>query len=103
MAGTEVNSDQLGKAWDMHRKGDHKGAQGVFAQVLGSESSNIDAMYGLGLSQRVAGDMSGALSTFEKCLAEVTRQLASNKGDDHFEMLQRMVTQRIDELKQRAK
>jgi thioredoxin-like negative regulator of GroEL len=101
MAGTEVSSDQLGKAWALHRQGDQKGAQGIYTQVLGSEVNNIDALYGLGLAQRSAGDLSAARATFEKCLAEVEQQLIQNPTDDHFEMLQRMVGQRLAELKQK--
>jgi tetratricopeptide (TPR) repeat protein len=97
MAKNEIG-EKIGAAWALHRQGDQDGAIAQFTALIRQEPNQIDAMYGLGLAQRSKGLKDAAVKTFEDCLALVNRALAENPGDDKYEILQRMVSQRLAEL-----
>ncbi len=90
--------EKIGAAWALHRQGNHDGAIAQFTALVRQEPNHIDAMYGLGLAQRSSGQKDEAIKTFENCRALVNRALADNPGDDKYEILQRMVSQRLAEL-----
>lgn len=99
MAKNQEYAEQLGSAWALHRKGQNEAAIHEFSGLLQTSANNIDALYGLGLSQRSSGQLEAAQTTFERCLTQVNEALAAHPGEDRYEMLQKMTRQRIDELK----
>ncbi|MFN8529963.1 MAG: tetratricopeptide repeat protein [Anaerolineae bacterium] len=98
MAANKDYAAQLGRAWAYHRQGNNDGAIQEFTAVLNSDGSNLDALYGLGLAQRASGKSSLAVETFGKLRGLVATSLQENPGTDRFEMLERMVNQRLAEL-----
>lgn len=101
MAKNQEYAEQLGRAWALHRQGQNDAAAGEFSALLQSSANNMDALYGLGLSQRSAGQIQAAQSSFEKCLAQVEGALAEHPEEDRYQMLQKMTSQRLGELKAR--
>jgi len=96
-----ANSDyavQLGRAWALHREGRNELAIDEFNQILREAPNHIDALYGLALAQRGAQMQDAAKQTFERCLALVNKALEENPGEDRYEMLQRFIQQRLEEL-----
>lgn len=91
--------DELGKGWAKHRNGHNEEAIEIFTAILQQEPHQINALYGLGLAQRSKGDLQSAIDSFQRCLADVNAGLTANPGEDHFEMLQRMVEQRLSETR----
>jgi tetratricopeptide (TPR) repeat protein len=89
---------QLGRAWALHRENRNDQAISEFNQMLQGASENIDALYGLGLSQRAAHQPDAAKQSFERCLALVNQELAQNPSQDRFQMLQRFIHQRLAEM-----
>ena len=55
MASTNVD-DQVRRAWQQQRAGDSRAAVDAFAQIVKNHPQDIDARYGLGLSQKSAGN-----------------------------------------------
>jgi len=98
-AQTVDHAEELGRAWAMHRNGNQNGAAEIFKNILIKSPSNLDAMYGLGLAQRAAGQNSEAIETFDKALAGVHTELQQNPGEDRLEILERMLNQRLAELR----
>lgn len=92
------HEDAIARAWALHREGRQNDAINAFETVTKRAPDNIDALYGLGLAQRAAGDKEGARATFQQCFALLTAALEGAPGTDRFEMLQRMVEQRIEEI-----
>jgi hypothetical protein len=103
MAKNQEYAEQLGRAWGLHRQGQNDAAIREFSGLLQTATNNIDALYGLGLSQRSAGQLEAAQATFERCLVQIGDTLQTHPGEDRYEMLQKMVRQRIDELKNGSK
>jgi len=93
--------EQLGQGWAKHRNGHNEEAIEIFLGVLQEDPQQINALYGLGLAQRSKGELQFAIDSFQRCLALVNAALAANPGEDEFEMLQRVVEQRL--LETRAK
>ncbi|MBC7870034.1 MAG: tetratricopeptide repeat protein [Chitinophagaceae bacterium] len=102
-------TSQIGQAWNYHRQGNNREAIAEFEKVVKTAPDSVDALYGLGLSQRSAGDKTSAIETFRKAyiLAKTTLAdlRANNVGnnlqsieDDRFMMLVRMTGQRLAEL-----
>ena len=89
---------QLGQAWGALRQGQNADAIRGFEQILKSDSSHLDALYGLAMSQAEQGQKDSARTTFEKCLELTRAALAAKPGTDRFELLIRMIQQRIHEL-----
>ena len=98
MAKNQEYAEQLGKAWALHRKGENDGAITEFNNLLQLSANNIDALYGLGLSQRSSGKLEAAQASFERCLAQIDALSKDQPREDRWLMLQRMTHQRIDEL-----
>lgn len=112
---TMASAEQVGRAWRLHRDGDNAGAIGMFESILAANPDHVDALYGLGLAQRAAGDPYAAADAFrqalraaEEALAAVktTAQTEGNLGDndlgsnidDRYMMLTRMISQRLEDL-----
>lgn len=98
MAADQQFAIQLGRAWAQHRENNHAAAIAEFKTILGQSSENIDALYGLGLALRAHGQRADAISTFQSAFALVMLALQENPGEDRYEMLQRMIAQRLNEL-----
>lgn len=96
--GQKEFGEKIGSAWARHRQGSQDNAIADFAALLRQEPGSIDALYGMGLAQRSAGQKDAAIKTFQECLTLVNRGLADAPGDDKYEILQRMVSQRLAEL-----
>ncbi|MDX2160769.1 MAG: tetratricopeptide repeat protein [bacterium] len=96
-----VNKDiaaQLGRAWGNHRQGNNEAAISEFRAILAEVRDNADALYGLGLAQRAAGKTTDAAETFQRVLTIVLEALNNHPGEDRYEMLERMIKQRLGEL-----
>jgi predicted TPR repeat methyltransferase len=89
---------QLGQAWGLLRQGSASAAADGFGQILKAAPEHLDALFGLGLSQKVAGQSSSAQSNFEKCLELVRAGRKAEPNNDRFLMLERIVQQRIKEI-----
>lgn len=112
-------SSALGHAWKHYRQGEANTAIAEFEQILKSENRNVDALYGIGLAQRAAGQLEAALKSFESALQIVkstseeqqkarreaygdklaTQNDPTSKEDDRFMMLGKMLSQRVEETK----
>ncbi len=106
---------QVGTAWGHQRDGDPTTAIQEFEKILKQDSNNIDALYGLGLAQRAAGQKDAAIQSFQRSLDLVleyttkreeedakstsARRTPNTSEDDRYMMLRRMLLQRIDETK----
>lgn len=90
-------AEQVGQAWSLYRKGQHDAAAKGFEDVLSRASDNIDANFGMGLVRRSQGDKAGSLKFFEAARTLVDQALEAEPGSDRWEILQRMVQQRIAE------
>ena len=99
MAKNQEYAEQLGRAWALHRKGQNDDAIREFSGLLELSANNMDALYGLGLAQRSAGKLEAAQDSFAKCAAQVSAALQEHPKEDRYQMLTRMVKQRLDELK----
>ena len=99
MAKNQENAQQLGSAWALHRKGQNEEAIREFTALLRQSANSIDALYGIGLSQRSAGHAEAAQESFATCLKQIESALAEHPNEDRYEMLQKMTRQRLDELK----
>ncbi len=113
MANQNSNAERIGQAWNHHREGRNDASIAEFEAILKQNPSDIDANYGLGLAQRVAGRKEAAIESFQRAYQLVeqakgayqsTRTSAQNETnvktpeDDRFQMLSRMVKQRLTEL-----
>ena len=110
MAATDVG-DQVRRAWQQQREGNGAAAMDAFSEVVRAHPEDIDARYGLGISQKAAGMSAEAVGNFREALALVERgqQQQDEKRDesdddrirtpedDRLTMLARMLTQRIAE------
>lgn len=119
MADNQEMAREIGQAWKLHREGHNDEAIAGFEQVLAAVPDSIDALYGIGLAQRVVGKTDEAIQSFQKALdlsnssyqslqeSKVEKKstkvvlgindLASPE-DDRLMMLQRMIAQRLSEL-----
>jgi tetratricopeptide (TPR) repeat protein len=91
-------AEQFARAWSLHRQGKNDDAIREFNALLQQSANNIDALYGLGLAQRSVGQAETAKATFERCLAQLDSATDSKSAEDRYQMLVRMVGQRISEL-----
>ena len=106
--------ERIGEAWRLHRSGDNEGSLNIFKDILAKTPRDVDALYGLGLALRGAGDAMGAKEAFQKALeiAEATLKAVDDTSsaeghhgsnnletiaDDRYLMLTRMLQQRIAE------
>ncbi len=91
--------NELGKAWAKHRNNHNDEAIEIFKSILLQAPQETNALYGLGLAQRSKGDLQAAIDSFQSCLAGVNAGLVAHPGEDHYEMLLRMVEQRLSETR----
>jgi len=89
---------QLGRAWAQHRENNNLAAITEFNAILKQSAENIDALYGLGLALRAQGQREDAISNFRSALQLVENALVLEPGKDRFEMMHRMISQRLTEL-----
>lgn len=89
---------QLGQAWGLLRQGSASAAADGFQQILKAAPDHLDALFGLGLAQKVGGQASSAQTNFEKCLELVRTGRKAEPNNDRFLMLERIVQQRLKEI-----
>ena len=107
-------SEKVGQAWRQYREGRTDAAMKEFEAILRQNPEDIDASYGLGLTQKASGQVDLAGKTFSDTLKlinvakdqyESSRQVnfedsnVKTPEDDRFMMLDRMVRQRLEEIK----
>lgn len=95
----QSSSENVGQAWLLYRNGQHDTAARGFEQVLNQDPSNIDAHFGLGLVLRTQGNHSASMEHFDQAKRLVADALVGDPTSDRLEILERMVQQRINELK----
>ncbi len=94
----QENAEQLAHAWTLHRQGQNEDAIREFSGLVQSSTDSIDALYGLGLAQRSAGQLETAKATFERCRAQIVDALKEHPTEDRYEMLQKLTSQRLAEI-----
>lgn len=89
---------RIGSAWMGFRAGQLDAAANAFEAVAAEDAGNIDAQFGLGLVRRAQGNRGTAIAHFQQAHKLIIAALAANPGSDRYEILQRMVEQRLSEL-----
>lgn len=92
------HADAVARAWQLHREGRNNDAIKAFEALLKTAPDHVDGHYGLGLAQRGANMKEAALESFNRTLRLLAKALENEPGVDRYEMLERMVSQRINEL-----
>lgn len=92
-------AEQLARAWAFHRQSQNDEAIQEFNRMLQISQNNIDALYGLGLAERSAGRIDAARTTLERCLGQVQSALEAHPNEDRYEMLEKMINQRLSEIR----
>jgi cytochrome c-type biogenesis protein CcmH/NrfG len=92
-------ANQLAQAWTFLQSGRGSEAQRAFQGILQNNTNDIDALYGLGLAQRMQKD-AAARATFEQCLQNIEslKKNESKSNSDRAQMLERIIKQRLSEL-----
>ena len=113
MANSNDVSEQVSQAWQQLREGKPDAAVSEFEKIVQQNPRDNDSHYGLGLSQKVAGQEDAARKTFNTALELIDESKRSYDAtrdpqqenenvrtpeDDRFQMLSRMVSQRLAEL-----
>lgn len=113
MSNQNSNTERVGQAWNHHREGRNDASIAEFEAILKQNPSDVDANYGLGLAQRAAGRKQAAVESFQRALKLVEQAKEAYQStrsgsqaennvktpeDDRFQMLNRMVQQRLAEL-----
>jgi hypothetical protein len=111
MASQNNVSELITQAWNHQREGRAAAAVGEFEKLVTQYPQDIDANYGLGLSQKATGQTAAAISTFTRTLeiiGDSMKKEDANRSaelenvrtpeDDRLMMLQRMVKQRLSEM-----
>jgi len=110
MASAAVD-ERVRAAWQQQREGRNEAALDAFAQIVRDHPEDIDARYGLGLSQRSVGQDAEAVRSFRSALQLVEdgqraegkkhgssgQERVRSPEDDRLMMLSRMLGQRIAE------
>lgn len=91
-------STGLSKAWTLQTSGKYNDSVAEFEKLAAKHPDDLDVIYGLGQAQRSAGLRDRALTTFTRLAEIVEQQRAANPASDRFQMLTRMVQQRLTEL-----
>ncbi len=97
-------SDQLdsaiASAWKAHREGNQDTAIKEYLVILESNPEHTDALYGLGLAQKAAGDPLGAKASFHKLQKILHQRLDEAESDEinRLQMVTRMVEQQLEVL-----
>jgi Tfp pilus assembly protein PilF len=105
---SENMAADIGRAWRYQREGKSDAAIGEFERILKQDPNNIDANYGMGLAQRSMGKQENATQYFQRAL-ELVQEGAKERNhtpgernapeDDRLMMLERMLNQRLSEVK----
>ncbi len=118
MASQSNVSDLVSRAWNLQREGRSSAAVTEFQKVVQQHPKDIDANYGLGMAQKASGQVEDAIRTFKIALEliednkntyETSRvrnpeqENIKTPEDDRFQMLSRMVNQRLSELQKASK
>ena len=96
-------AEHLGRAWALHRQGQNDEAIREFNGLLQISTNNMDALYGLGLAQRSAGDIEAAQERLNAVVGRFKRRWSDHPNEDRYEMLEKMAKQRLDEAERSAK
>ena len=118
MASQSNVSELVSRAWNLQREGKASAAVTEFQKIVQQHPKDIDAAYGLGLAQKSAGQIEDAIRTFTNALGLIndSKQMYESSRvrnpeqdniktpeDDRFQMLNRMVSQRLAELQKASK
>lgn len=113
---SELNiSAKIAQAWAYHRAERNNDAQREFEAILHNAPDDIDALYGMGLTLRAAGQKDEAIELFQKAYGltqdalhnEVQEEVEQGLVEDtlvvagqnpRYMMLTRMISQRLAEL-----
>lgn len=91
--------EKIGEAWKAHYAGQDTAAIEQFKRLVEEAPDNIDALWGLGLSYRNAGNKTSAVEIFQKVKQLVAAQLAMESGQpERYVMLNRMVDQQLAQI-----
>lgn len=91
----ETSADYLERGWLYYSRKQYELAIDDFQHVLTTDSDNVDALYGLGLTQKAAGASPKALATFEQVL-----KLVPNIADHQKEsVLTRLIKGHINQIR----
>jgi len=96
-------AEQVGQAWLLYRNGQNDAAAKGFEDVLSRDAENIDAAFGLGLVRRSQGSLTAAQTLFEKARDLVDQALTVEPNKDRWEILKRMIQQRLAETQSVAR
>ena len=92
---------EIGEAWKAHRQGFHDTAIQQFREILDKEPENLDALYGLGLAEKAAGNDGEAREVFLHLQAQIEDISSEEESSGHpgkYFMLANMVKQQIRQL-----
>lgn len=90
----------MGRAWRSHSVGRDDTAIEEFRKLVAAAPDDIDALYGLGMALRSAGQGQEAREIFNKVLALLSEQEASTDDDaNRLQMLRRMTQQQLSLIK----
>ncbi len=96
-----AKTSPLGHAWALHREGRNEQALAEFDRILREAPNDIDANFGLGLTQRALGRFDQAIEAFQKTkqlILKSTQEIGGeNRIEDRWAMLLKMCDQRIAE------
>lgn len=85
----------IGEAWKYHYSGDHDMAIMKFNELTQQHPQHVDALYGLGLSQKSTGDAQAAKATFIR-LQDILKDKLADDDDVRARMVYRMVKQQLE-------
>jgi tetratricopeptide (TPR) repeat protein len=91
----------IAEAWKSHRQGFHDKATEEFKQILQQNPDHADALYGLGLAQKAAGNNQAAIEAFtqlEEKIANLSREEKETGHPGQYFMLANMVQQQLRSL-----
>ncbi len=100
MAEQDIDA-RIGEAWKAHYEGKEDVAIEHFRRIVDEAPDNIDALWGLGLSYRDAGDKASAVEAFNRVKVMVSAMLDNETGElGRYFMLNRMVHQQLEQMEE---
>ncbi|NPV68547.1 MAG: tetratricopeptide repeat protein [Anaerolineae bacterium] len=97
---SDRGNSPMGRAWRSHSVGRDDTAIEEFRKLVAAAPDDIDALYGLGMALRSAGQGQEAREIFNKVLALLSKQEASTDDDaNRLQMLRRMTQQQLSLIK----
>lgn len=88
---------KIGEAWKTHYQGDQAAAIEQFKRLVDEAPDHVDALWGLGLSYRKAGDLENARQAFEHARDLVQAALDEQPEEyGRLFMLNRMIKQQLE-------